>query len=273
MSGESESVPSVGKFSGIIPHFHYDVIGRILPGVFFLVGLAVLYLPSNEARNLKVRFAPPQAEQSGTYLIFLVTLSLFFSVAVGYLTGSFLGSLSYFPFEKCAWFRRKIWLRDLNAATIFAPFRTRHFDKESPEKVRKSEHALREAFKHHFGEDINQRNSAALAEQSKVCIYYVWAKNVSLGQMSARWDAESLASRSILFASGVLLVLRSCQIIRYWDWRLPYEGAMLLVFISALFMYEYDRRRQISGRFSLFWAIAEKKSPPKTTDSDEGGTE
>jgi hypothetical protein len=259
MSGESDNVPSVGQFSGIIPHFHYDVIGRILPGVFFLVGLAVLYL-SNEARNLKVRFAPPQAEQSGTYLIFLVTLSFLFLVAAGYIIGSLLGSLSYLPFEKCVWFRRKIFLRDLNAATVFEAFRTRHCGREAPEKDCKSEHALREAFQHQFGEDINQSNSASLAEQSRVCIYYVWARNISLGQMSARWDAESLAGRNILFASGTLFVLRSYQIIRYWDWRLPYEGTMLFIFVSALLMYGYQRRRQITGRFSLFWAIAEKKT-------------
>jgi hypothetical protein len=84
MPGEPDNVPSAGQFSGIIPHFHYDVIGRILPGVFFLLALAFLYCPK-EIGNLETKLAPPQTDQSGPYLIFLVTLSLFFLFVTGYL--------------------------------------------------------------------------------------------------------------------------------------------------------------------------------------------
>ena len=53
MTGEPENVPSASQLGGIIPHFHYDVIGRILPGVFFLVGLAFLCFNECEIKNLE----------------------------------------------------------------------------------------------------------------------------------------------------------------------------------------------------------------------------
>jgi hypothetical protein len=251
----ADNGPSAAQISGIIPHFHYDVIGRILPGVFFVMGLAVLFLPDTVVTALKCTFAPPKSEQSGPYLIFLLSLILLLVVPAAYVVGAFLGSLSHFPFEQWHW---SMWLFRFPALTgtvVLATLRPNPSETESSEKGQESEHGLQKVFGDHFGVGINERNSETLVEQSRLCIYYVWTRNVSLGQMSARWDAEALASRNILFGAAVLLILRLGQMAVFHDGRVFCLITMLAISFSARAMYEYERRKQITARFSLFWAL------------------
>jgi hypothetical protein len=258
MVDDTENVPPAGKLGGIIPHFHYDVIGRILPGVFFVIGLAVLFLPQDVVTTLKCVFAPPKSEQSGAYLIFLLTLILLLVVPAAYVVGAFLGSLSYFPFEKWSRCRKVFLLPHLTGTTVLKSLRPQPSETQPSEKKTETEHGLPKAFRDRFGVDIDENNSEILVEQSRMCIYYVWFRSVSLGQMGARWDAEALASRNILFGAAVLLFLRIGQMIKNWDGRYSFALIMTAIAVSALVMYEYVRRRQITGRFSLFWALAKE---------------
>jgi hypothetical protein len=252
MEEDSENVPTPGQVSGIIPHFYYDVIGRILPGTFFIVGLAVLYLPRDKVSELGCRFAPPVSEHSGAYLIFVVTLLLFSLVLLGYIVGSLLGSVSYYPFEKYRGFRRAIGLADLNRTTVFRSLRGDKHNNESPHP---GETELIKRFEHHFGTKFGVDPAESLSECSRLCTYFVWARNVSLGQMTARWDAECLASRNILFGASVLCLLRGFQMACNLDSHWPFLVTTMLILIAAFAHYEYLRRIQLSGRFSLFWAI------------------
>jgi hypothetical protein len=256
MDEDSEKVPSASQVGGIIPHFYYDVIGRILPGAFFILGLAALYYPRDDLSLLKSMFAPPVSEHSGAYLIFTGTLLLFSLALSGYIVGSFLGSVSYYPFERFRGFRRRLGLADLNGATVFRALRGGVYNDESPHP---GEAEILKRFENHFGVKFGTNPEEPLSECSRLCSYFVWARNVSLGQMTARWDAECLASRNIMFSAGVLVLLRGLQMIRWWDSNWYFLVAAVVIFASAWAHYEYLRRIQVAGRFALFWAMAAKK--------------
>ncbi|MFI5073230.1 MAG: hypothetical protein ACHP8A_20365 [Terriglobales bacterium] len=248
MAEEISSSPSIGQVGGIIPHFYFDLIGRIVPGGLFLIGLAVLYLPDKVDKFLRL-FLPPIEKDSGTYLIFAATLLLLALSLVGYFVGSFLGTVSHHVFE-----------RNWRHIGIFPALDTTTVFQESfPSKV-----ALQKRFEHYFGESLADQPSGSLAGFSRLCSYFVWARNVSLGQMTARWDAEALAGRNVLLGATTLLVLRLIH--SGGNRHDMFEVSMALVVAAAFLHYRYQRRLQIAGRYYLFWAVSqyEKESHSST---------
>jgi hypothetical protein len=196
MAEDSAGSPLISQVGGIIPHFYFDLIGRVVPGGLFLIGLGVLYFPDG-LHTFWCMFVPPIDKDSGAYLIFAATLSLLALSLVGYIVRSLLGTISYIVFES-RW--RKIGMFPvLDAATVF--------HKSFPLRD-----ALQKRFRHHFGENFADQPFGNLTDYSRLCSYFVWAKNVNLGQMTARWDAEALAGRNVLFGATALLLLRTIQI-------------------------------------------------------------
>jgi len=137
------------------------------------------------------------------------------------------------------------------------------------------EASLRTAFRQHFHFDLEQDEkkekeqideaskllprvtaSQHLTESSSLCSYYVWANSPNLGYMTSRWDAETLASRSLLSASLILALLE----IAIWCFGYRTAGPVgLITFLGvgfiAFLQYGFQRRKQIQGRFSLFQAL------------------
>jgi hypothetical protein len=251
MGDESGGIPSAGQVGGIIPHFYFDVIGRILPGAFFIIGLAILLLPASGLDEFKRSLLPPGKEESGTYLIFAATVTLFGIALFSYIVGSLLGSVSYIPFEKC---------RTMDRRSVFCDVRGK-LSKDLPHPI---EEVIGQRLKKYFGVDFFEAETGehgmlkheSLSGLSKLCTYYVWQKNVNLGQMTTRWDAENLGNRSVMFGAGVLALVRAVQLLRCHDRHYIFLGMMVSIAVSAFYHYKYLRRIQVLGRFFLFLAVS-----------------
>jgi hypothetical protein len=251
MGNEPGGIPSAGQVGGIIPHFYFDVIGRILPGTFFIIGLAFLLLPASALDEFKCSVLPPVREESGTYLIFAGTVCIFGLALFSYIVGSLLGAVSHFLFERC---------RTMDCRDVFSNIRGKSC-KDSPHPI---EEIINQHLKKHFGvEFLNPRTDEneklkheSLADLSKLCTYYVWQKNVNLGQMTTRWDAENLGNRNIMFGAGALALTRAVQMLWCHDQHPAFLLIMALITVFAIRQNEYLRRTQVFGRFLLFLSVS-----------------
>ncbi len=245
------------RIPSIIPHFYYDLLGRILPGAYLMGGLlGILWnrpeLQSARGQLPKVDFSKPD----GSLLLLLTVGSLIF-ISSAYLVGFIFGALSYFV--------ERIW-------GYLSPMK---LDKllESSGVSKGQEDQLKEMFKDQFHFDLDDVDgkqdgggnskvspSKRLTETSSLCSYYVWAHAPNLGTMTSRWDAENLASRSVFAASLILTLSRLIQMAARCFYRSEVGSfTPLIVFslfgIAAYFQYRFQREKQIQGRFSLFQAF------------------
>jgi hypothetical protein len=83
-------VPKLSEWSGIIPHFHYDVMGRIVPGAYLLIGAFWLLA-------LDGIVAPIKLSLSATSVVLLLVSA--------YALGFIMGPLSHFLFNWLCHFR------------------------------------------------------------------------------------------------------------------------------------------------------------------------
>lgn len=218
------------KVPGIIPHFFFDAIGRIVPGVFLLVGLA---WTRPELRDKL--FSPWSTDErvsswSGTGLVLFFLIFLIASYFLGFL----LGSLSQPIVEKGVF----AWLLPLDLKWL------RRWMGVQQGKAR-----VEDVYEGVFGGALAD-DCALLYRQSWLCAYYVWQNNQNLGLMGSRWDAEALSSGSIVLASAILILVTP-------EWCV--EWIKLVVFgvilVGALFGYSYHRKKRLVGRFDLFLAV------------------
>jgi hypothetical protein len=246
---ESTSLNASTRIPGIIPHFFYDLIGRILPGAYLVVGVLIILWPQDEFRRSVPTFLmePDVLEKATGLLVFLLTVGLLLFLASAYLVGFLLGAVSYYV--------ERIWssCKPITLDQMLVSFGV-------SERIKTG---LKVAFKRQFLFDLEDSDSGSsfkeMTETSTLCSYYVWAKNPNLGYMTSRWDAEALASRSVLVVSLSLFIARLIQVLIWWHCTQSFKPGWLLIFfltgIGAIRAYEFQRRKQIQGRFSLFQAL------------------
>jgi hypothetical protein len=223
-----EGVEGTEKAGGLIPFFFYDVFARILPGGFLLLSVTLLGLGASDAKVLPERIQEvmklaPIAGPTVALLVFLMAADFI---------GFFLGSLS-FSVE---------WL----------------WDKVSPLSVeglrswlgaaKDEETSVEAAFMKQFGVRLKggKGQTSNIVHCSFSCWNFVSLHRPGLAVISARWDAEALLSRSVLFASVPLM---------FWSlvgshWLGFFVQAM--IFPGAFFSFKYHRCKRVFGRFSLF---------------------
>lgn len=119
---ETDEPPKLSGFSSIVPHFHYDLIGRIVPGAYLLAGAYWLLV----GRGC---LAKPGAMPSATAL-FLLALTAY---AVGYM----LGPVSHLLFD--CWCRFKEDDISKSANTILGQGHLKDFAVANKDVVLKSE--------------------------------------------------------------------------------------------------------------------------------------
>jgi hypothetical protein len=248
---EAQGVPSNAQLGGVIPHFFYDVIGRIIPGCFLIAGCSFIFTPSYIINSRNRVLVGATIEGESARFIFLSSLIIFSFAVSGYLVGFLVGPISFEVLEKRTYFRLKLLrLPDLTLKELFR-------SSGGPEV---GEGPLKKAFNSQFGMDLAENTAEALATQSWLCSHFVWSRNSNLGQITSRWDAETHASREILFSalglSGVQTAFAILYLIqtRHFYWRLWL--CFLLITYSAWRTYSHARRRQIIGRFSVFYALS-----------------
>jgi len=261
MASEDSTLPSASQAIGVIPHFFYDIIGRIIPGAFVIVSVVEMFGLSPQLSFLKDGLTKtPQADATG-YVIFLGTAALLTMVVAAYLVGFMLAAPAYQMCEKFL-VKQHGWLffRPLTLEGLLNPEGSAVAEQERVQK----------AFEESFGFDLNMSNAGSVQRQSGLCAYYVWLNNSNLGQITSRWDAEALGCRTILFAALFLFVIRFIQLL----WWLVWLGAfywkfalfLIAVVVTGWSMYRYHRERHISGRFSLFVACLAVQNPRSKCD-------
>jgi hypothetical protein len=216
---------SLGEFpkqvGGIIPHFFFDAIGRIVPGLYLLAGLAVTTVGPEKLKTTLQSLGVAVAVELG--------ISLFLTA---YFVGFFLGPLSYYAIEKLL--SRKGWKLDDVRRRYGASA-----GQDTPFEV---------GFRARFGLPITD-NHQAIIQSSWLCAYTVWGLSPTLGVLTSRWDAEALLARSTAVAS--LIPLFVCV----FRCRLGLALIFLSVGTLALVGYWYHREKQVLGRFDLFLAL------------------
>lgn len=236
------SVPSPTQVGGLIPHFFYDVIGRMVPGGFAILGFGAVFGIPSLPKAIDISQLPPAEKTAGLYL-FVVTAALLLFALAAYFVGFLLGAPSHWVFEKKL---RKMWcLGELNLEFLLKSFGGAAHEGANLKKV----------FKERFDFEL-----AEPAERhSWLCAYSVWVRNVNLGQMASRWDAEALGSRGILLGGICLFFIRLIQQARDYCRAGDFEPWLLAFFagvsIAAWLAYEYHRRKQLYGRYALFEAL------------------
>jgi hypothetical protein len=123
-NGSNLSLPS--QALGVIPHFFYDVIGRIIPGTFVIISLFEMFgLPSQ--LKFLTQLATPTKDLTA-YLIFLGASWFLVMIVAGYFVGFMLAALAYEMCEK--WLvkdRGKFFFRPLSLNDfVVLPSKTGH---------------------------------------------------------------------------------------------------------------------------------------------------
>ncbi len=225
-----ETTTEVG---GVIPHFFFDAIGRIVPGMYLATGM--LLLSGGPALN----YVKARIESGATGLV----ATFLFLLVVCYFIGFILGSLSFILVEK-PWGMFRPWsmenLRDW-------------YGLPAGEKS-----TLEDAFKIQFGWEIHQdkgKQEIEIARASQICAYFAWHMSFNLGIMASRWAAEALSARSISLGSLILLA--------YSLWvRDPWSVLTFFVIgLGALWAYAYHRKKDLLGDFDLFLACRSHRKP------------
>jgi hypothetical protein len=88
---ESPEVPKPSEWSGVVPHFHFDLIGRIVPGAYLLGG----------GYWLLTRSGACQACQGNwTSSLYAAGLLLLIAAAAAYAVGFVIGPFSQYVFDR-----------------------------------------------------------------------------------------------------------------------------------------------------------------------------
>jgi hypothetical protein len=232
MGGEAGE--EAGRVGGLIPHFFFDAIGRIVPGSFLIAGWLFEGWNAPSLSSLKAYIE--KFNVSGPAVAFMVCL------VASFIIGFLLGAVSFIV-EKI-W----SWLRPWRPAAL----RKRYTGIDG--KFSRLEETLREKLGLAF--PSGERDHQSIHELSWLCAYYVWGANTNLGVLTSRWDAESLASRS-LFVSSLGLATYALYL-SHWG-SMAFFGCCA---IASFLAYNYHRKKQVFGRFDLFLActLCEDKS-------------
>jgi hypothetical protein len=226
-----------------IPFLFYDVIGRMLPGGFLIIGA---FLSS-------LRFLPfycfdpylKTAKVSETSVGF-ATLALGLAVLIFGVTSSFLGfilaALSNVLVEKMIWRRR-------------SPFNLQGLSKFlGIENIR----FLKTQFSLQFG---SEPKDGSLNESSFLCAYYGWKINPNLGTMQGRWDSDLLAAQSFVLVSAALIVMALAEgfIGGGFDlFLIVWLVVLAIILCGSCLAFNYHRKKRVYGRFGLFLALSSR---------------
>src|SRR5712692_52688 len=206
----NDSVNLPSRIGGVIPHFFYDVIGRIVPGAFFLASLWWV----KSGKNLKDTAETLASATWSSVVMWFVLLAV-----LGYLLGFLLGAVSHGLVERI-WGSVRPWrIGDLRRGVGAAGDETTRIET---------------LFRERFGFEVPATHDGVVT-CSWLCAYAVWDVNPYLGVLTSRWDAEALATRNLLIASLSALIYGLCQ-------RQCGKSAVLgTIAISSFLAYGYHR--------------------------------
>lgn len=223
-----------------IPFLFYDVIGRMFPGGFLIIGgflSSLHFLPfycfDSWLKTSKV------SEISVGFATLVIGLSvLIFAVSSSFL-GFVLGALSNILVEKMIW--RRCSPFDLKGLGKFLGIDNLGFVKTQ--------------FQLQFG---SEPQDGSLNESSFLCAYYGWKVNTNVGAMQARWDSDLLAAQSFVLVSVILIAMAVIEgVVAGFDLFLIVWLIVLTIILSgSCLAFNYHRKKRVYGRFGLFLALS-----------------
>jgi hypothetical protein len=227
---------SIAKAASIqIPHFWYDLLGRIVPGAFLLVGLF-----SNDWQVSLVTFVhkfvgdfPLTSQTFGFFLFF---------AAASYFAGLFLGAISY-------------WIVDVPLAAISPltwesisarsyPQLTGTLEKyvrtvEQQAKIISTPPLLRPRWLGALRTRI--MNHRRVMRCSEVLAHSLWTWNPALAALVSRWAADALAGRSVAVVSLGLMVFQRHSL------SLPTQITLFVLFAAGIQIHLHYRGKQANA--------------------------
>jgi hypothetical protein len=227
-----------------IPFLYYDVIGRMIPGAYLIIGELACFLPFYNWSKLVLFLDRTRALGMSTGLATVVigTALLFFGLVTVFL-GFVLSALSFVLVERV--FRRRSPLNHSGLVKFLGIENANSLD------VR---------FRDQFGTEPTKES---LTGASFLCAYYIWKTNTNLGYMQGRQDSDLIAAQSFVLVSVALIVTVLCEMI-FWD-RTTYLGVLLAVLVvialGSMLAFNYHRKKRVYGRFQLFLALSDPPSP------------
>jgi hypothetical protein len=229
--GVEADVPK--QISSVIPHFWFDILGRIIPGAFLLVGLFSEDWHTS-LTSFVHRFAadfPLTSDSVGFFLLFS---------AASFFVGHFLGVLSYYFI---AWPVAFLW-----------PVKRNSVPKASelpiPEVLKRSISAASEtppsthsplAFWRH--QRILEHKQ--IAKESETLAHWLWIRSPELAALPSRWAADALGGSSVALVSAVLLALKwSCI-------STSVKTLLILLFFCGVKTHHYYKNKAITRSFDF----------------------
>jgi hypothetical protein len=225
---------------GNIPFFFYDVIGRMFPGGFLIIGAIVsclhllpLYCFDPYLKSLKA------SETSVGFASLVIGLAVLILAAISTFLGFILAALSNLLVEKMIW--RKCSPFNLKGLSEFLGIE--NLD------------TLKKQFLTQFG---SEPKNGSLNESSFLCAYYGWKMNPGLGSMQGRWDSDLLAAQSFVLVSVILILMTLIEggIVGFDLFICLWLAALAFICCGSCLAFNYHRKKRVYGRFGLYLALS-----------------
>jgi hypothetical protein len=229
-----------------IPFFFYDVIGRMMPGAYLIIGVMLCYRPFFHWEQFVSFLNDTKAlSMSGGLATVVVGAGLLFFAFVSSFFGFLLAALSYVAIEKWFWHSCP-----LNQSGLVKFIGIENVD------------SLNARFKEKFG---SEPTKDSLNRSSFLCAYYIWRTDNTLGEMQGRFDADLLATQSFVLVSAILIVTVLIEIYflgisGYFE---AWLAVLILISLASGLAFNYHRKKRVYGRFGLFLAISDAPSAKK----------
>ncbi len=226
------------KLVANIPFLFYDVIGRMFPGGFLIVGAALssLHLLPWYCVDSFLKLTEVSETSAGLATLVVGLVVLIFAVGSTFF-GLILGPLSHLLVER-TWRR----FSPLNLAGLSG-----FLGIENTDFVKKQ-------FLSQFG---SEPKDGSLNQSSFLCAYYGWRINPTLGAMQGRWDSDLLAVQSFVLVSTVLIAMSAAEgiIVGFDLFLIVWLIVLGVIWSGSCLAFNYDRKKRVYGRFGLFLAL------------------
>jgi len=218
---EEDGIPKSAGLSGIVPHFYYDLIGRIVPGTYLIAGIYWV-------TALNGRLSEFDITLSATAVLVLALSA--------YAVSFIIGPCSH-------------WLFD----------RFRHFGEQAITEavctVLKQNHIQLPAA------DKSGKWHSSILERSERCLYTLWLRAPQLAIMCSRWDAEAFAARQFGTVTIVLVLIAGwmTMIGQPLDHPMLVFSLAAFVLVLSIFQFRYLRRKAVLSRFTMLACAPARK--------------
>lgn len=223
-----------------IPFLFYDVIGRMFPGGFLIIGafLSSLRLLPLCCFDYCLKVIKGSETSVGFATLIIGLAVLIFAVTSSFL-GFILAALSNVVVEKMIW--RRCSPFDLKGLSKFLGIENIAF--------------LKTQFQLQFG---SEPKDGSLNESSFLCAYYGWKINPNLGTMQGRWDSDLLAAQSFVLVSAALFASTVFEgiIVGFDLFLLVWLIILAIILCGSCLAFNYHRKKRVYGRFGLFLALS-----------------